>query len=559
MQTLPVPVLRNETAVAAGSPTVRAEWFDESSNAWKPVFNEALVRPGERSFRFIRDDYESVERTVSVPPRVQSFLLNDPDLASWKPSAALGKLHDAEARLNRNDWDGAQKVFETLKPEELHWSAHQTRRTAVANELSRHADEVKKALEEIETIRRLSQDGRTQAEALQKLDVFSQSHTGLSDSNVDSALAGLGIVRIAVERQTELNPPVSVQYRLAGKNGEWIELPQSPVLFKGTYDIRFRRPDYRDIEQQKQWTGAEPSAVLTVPVKWDPSPALSTLLSIQDAWKKQDQEMLNQLLVREPVLEAPLHRQSLDKIKQDWYQKVKTRFEEDFKAAESTEVKTFKQVIDPSAPVLTYRTVAPESVRMPDIPAALQTKMMSEAARLKTLLEKKANSGATDERQQAHQQYAFERNFPSMTPSSLAQYSLKGGTLNEYDLRLVLYAARQCGLPAIQKFREQRTDASPKDQRQWRMDMEGYSRKALSAFADLKKVVGGASQTARQEMETFLTGGGYADRKANEWLIAYLKTFEKEAFPNLGKEAVTSVDIQQDMDTIRLLMEGKAF
>jgi len=559
MQALPVKVLRKEIAVAAGAPSVQAEWFDESSKDWKPVINEGLVRPGERSFRFIREDYEPVERTASVPRGVQYFTLEDPDLAGWKPSAALGKLYDAEARLNRNDWDGAQKVFETLKPEELRWPAHQNRRAAVASALSKHADEVKKALEELDTIRQLSQEGRTQAEALQKLDVFSRSYTGLSDSKVDSALAGLGIVRITVEKQTELTPPVSVQYRLAGKNGEWIDLPLSATLFKGAYEIRFRRPDYRDIEQQKQWTGAEPSVVLTVPMKWEPAPALSALLSIQDAWKKQDEEMLNQLLVREPVLEAPLHRQSLDKIKQDWMQKVKTRFEEDFKAAESTEVKTFKQIIDPSVPVLTYRTVAPESVRMLGIPAALQTKMTNEAARLKILLEKKANSGATDERQQAHQQYAFERNFPNMTPASLAQYVRNGGTLNEYDLRLALYAARQCGLPALKKFREQPNDASSKEHRAWSMEIAKWNQRALSAFADLKTVVGGANQSVRQEMETFLTGGGYADRKANEWLIVYLKTFEKEAFPNLGKETATSVDIQQDMDTIRLLMEGKAF
>jgi len=426
MQAMPVKVLRKELAAVAGTPPVRAEWYDESSKDWKPVISEDLLRPGDRQFRFTRADYTTIQRTINVPRNVQYFTLEDP--AEWVPSQALAKLFDAEARLNREDWNGARAVFETLKQTDLVSLANQERWKVVESALRKQAEQ-EKAVQGIET-----------------------------------------------------------------------------------------------------------------------------------AWRKGDEATLNQLLIKEPVLESPAHRQRLDAVEQAWINKVRLRFDADYKEAGQIETGAVKQIMDPSEAVLKYSSVSPEDLHMPTIPEALVSKMPQEKVQLDSLKKMLAEKPkVADERQRAHEQYAFERNFPSMTVAGLARYVQPGGMINEYDLRLALYSAYVCSRPAIDTYRKKRSDFSPRDLRQWQMDMNACQKKTQTVLKDLQTILKGVNETRVLEVWQFLDGKGYADKQAAEWIKAYLIEFGGETkFAGVAKGVVLP-KMKDEMSILRtaVFSEGK--
>jgi hypothetical protein len=189
---------------------------------------------------------------------------------------------------------------------------------------------------------------------------------------------------------------------------------------------------------------------------------------------------------------------------------------------------------------------------LPVIPDALREEMPQEVAQLDVLNQTlTAKAKALDARQQAHQQYAFEKNFPSMTVASLAQYVQNSGMLNEYDLRLALYSAYLCSRPAVEKYRQDRSGFSPRDLRQWQMDMSNSRGKAQDVLKDLQLILKGVNETRVLEFWHFLKNQGYADKQATEWLKAYLIEFGGETkFAGVAKGEVPP-EMKDEMNILR--------
>jgi len=140
------------------------------------------------------------------------------------------------------------------------------------------------------------------------------------------------------------------------------------------------------------------------------------------------------------------------------------------------------------------------------------------------------------------------RGLPTATLTALTNDASK---LNEYDLRLALYAAYKCSQPAIEKYRQYRSGLSPRDLRQWQADMNNSREKAQAALKDLQTILKGVDETHVLELWQFLNNPGYADKRATEWLKAYLIEFGGETkFAGIEKGEV-SPKMKDEMSILR--------
>ncbi len=357
-------------------------------------------------------------------------------------------------------------------------------------------------------------------------------------------------------------PPVQA-YWLDESSKDWKPVINGELVPPGERRFKFTRLDFESVERTNSVRPGVKSFLLKDPAEWEPGPALSKLLKAEDYLiNSNDCDTARAIFdtLKKSELTWPAHQARWQRVQtalreheeQKIVQKAKARFEADFKAAEAAGVQTAKQIVDPSASKWVW-TSSLEAAPMPVIPEALRAKMTNEAVRLEILRRKKSEAEKEDTR---HKLYLDEMKMRGLPTATLTALTNDASKLNEYDLRLALYAAYKCIQRNMEKYRQESLSLNP---RQWPKDKEDAKKEIQLILKDLQTILKGVDETRVLELWQFLNNPGYADKRATEWLKAYLIEFGGETkFAGIAKGDV-SPEMKDEMSILRtaVFSEGK--
>jgi len=130
------PRIRLDLTVATTDPPTSVTYRPSGDNGWQQVDTTrppGFLDPGNYSFLFARQDYESVETSVAVNDAADAIAIAGP--LQWKEEAQLTALRRVEKA-----WSSDQRDFSTLDtvftgpPPVFEWPAHETRYRAVRDQ-----------------------------------------------------------------------------------------------------------------------------------------------------------------------------------------------------------------------------------------------------------------------------------------------------------------------------------------------------------------------------------------------------------------------------------------